>query len=456
MPVRLLDSLATTEPLAEVFSDRSILGAMLEFEVALARVEARLRIIPQAAADAIASAAKPDAFDLDSLSRQTLRAGTAAIPLSKAFREIVKKKDPVATEYVHWGATSQDVTDTGLVLLLKRAETLIAADLSRLETALLGLAERHRDTVMVGRTLLQPSPPITFGLTAAGWYAAVHRGKERLTKTFADALLLQFGGAAGTLAAFGERGPEVARALAAELGLTAPDVPWHTHRDRLATLMCSCAVLTGTLGKIARDISLMMQAEVGEVAEPGGDGRGGSSSMPQKSNPIGCAVTLAAATRVPGQVASYLFGMVQEHERGVGGLQSEWSTIVSIVQATGVAANSITEVVEGLHVDVARMRRNLDATLGTIFAEKAMFLLAPKLGRQAAQSLLEEATWKALAEQKSLGEILGEMPEVRKHLDPHVLKTLDVAEDYLGSAEFFRSQQSRSSASGIRPEKNKD
>ncbi len=456
MPVPLLDSLATTEPLAEIFSDRSILGTMLEFEVALARVEARLQIIPQAAADVIASAAKPDESDMVSLSRQTLRAGTMGIPLSRAFREIVKKKDPAAAEYVHWGATSQDVSDTALVLLLKRTEQLIAADLSRVETALRSLAERHRGTVMLGRTLLQPSPPITFGLKTAGWYAAVHRDKERLTKAFAGALLLQFGGAAGTLAAFGERGPEVARALAAELGLTAPDAPWHTHRDRLGGLMCSCGVLTGTLGKIAHDISLMMQTEVGEVAEPGGDGRGGSSSMPHKRNPIGCAITLAAATRVPGQVASYLFGMVQEHERGVGGLQSEWSTIASIVQATGVAANSMAEVVEGLHVDVARMRQNLDATWGTIFAEKAMILLAPKVGRQAALALLEEATRKALAEQKSFGEVLGEMPEVRKHLDPNVLKKLDVAGDYLGSAELFRSQQLRSSASEKKPEKGRD
>ncbi len=178
--------------------------------------------------------------------------------------------------------------------------------------------------------------------------------------------------------------------------------------------------------------------------------------MPHKRNPIGCAITLAAATRVPGQVASYLFGMVQEHERGVGGLQSEWSTIASIVQATGVAANSMAEVVEGLHVDVARMRQNLDATWGTIFAEKAMILLAPKVGRQAALALLEEATRKALAGQKSFGEVLGEMPEVRKHLDPNVLKKLDVAGDYLGSAELFRSQQLRSSASEKKPEKGRD
>ncbi len=453
MPVRLLDSLATTEPLAEIFSDRSIVRAMLEFEVALARVEARAQIIPQAAAEVIAASASPDEFDMDSLSRQTLRAGTAGIPLAKAFREIVKKKAIAAAEYVHWGATSQDVTDTGLILLLKRGQPLIAADLARVETALRSLSERHRDTVMLGRTLLQPSPPITFGLKAAGWYAAVSRSKEQLTKTFADALLLQFGGAAGTLAALGDKGPEVARALAAELGLTAPDAPWQPHRDRLATLMCSCAVLTGTLGKVARDISLMMQAEVGEVAEHGGDGRGSSSTMPHKRNPIGCAMTLAAATRVPGLVSSYLFAMVQEHERGVGGWQSEWSTIAAVVQATGVAANSMAEVLEGLHVDGARMRRNLYATLGTIFAEKAMILLASKLGRQAAQSLLEEATRKALAEQKSLGEILGEMPDVRKHLDPNLLKRLEVPEDYLGSAELFRSQQLRSSASGKKPEK---
>ena len=441
MPVRLIDSLASTEPLAEVFSDRSILQAMLGFEVALARVESRLGIIPQAAAESIAAAANPDAFDMAALSRNTLRAGTYGIPLSKALTEIVKSKDAAAAGFVHYGATSQDVSDTALILLLKRAQPLIDSDLARAEQALRKLSEQYQRTTMVGRTLLQAAPPITMGLKAAGWLAALYRGRKRLTESFAEALVLQFGGAVGTLAAIGEKGPVVAQELAGELGLICPDAPWHTHRDRLAALVCACGVLTGSLGKIARDISLLMQSEIGEAAEPESQGRGGSSTMPHKRNPIGCAVTLAAASRMPGLVASYLSAMVQEHERATGGWQAEWPTIAAAIQATGVAAASIAEIAEGLSIDGARMLENLAATQGTIYAEKAMILLATKLGRERAHQLLEEATRKAVIHHRRLAEVLGEMPEVTKHLSPASINQLDVAEGYLGSADSFRLRQ---------------
>ena len=441
MPVRLIDSLASTEPLAEVFSDRSILQAMLGFEVALARAESRLGIIPQAAAESIAAAANPDAFDMAALSRNTLRAGTYGIPLSKALTEIVKSKDAAAAGFVHYGATSQDVSDTALILLLKRAQPLIDSDLARAEQALRKLSEQYQRTTMVGRTLLQAAPPITMGLKAAGWLAALYRGRKRLTESFAEALVLQFGGAVGTLAAIGEKGPVVAQELAGELGLICPDAPWHTHRDRLAALVCACGVLTGSLGKIARDISLLMQSEIGEAAEPESQGRGGSSTMPHKRNPIGCAVTLAAASRMPGLVASYLSAMVQEHERATGGWQAEWPTIAAAIQATGVAAASIAEIAEGLSIDGARMLENLAATQGTIYAEKAMILLATKLGRERAHQLLEEATRKAVIHHRRLAEVLGEMPEVTKHLSPASINQLDVAEGYLGSADSFRLRQ---------------
>jgi 3-carboxy-cis,cis-muconate cycloisomerase len=444
MPVRLIDSLATTEPLAEVFSDRSVLQAMLEFEVALARVGARLKIIPQAAAEVIATVAIPAAFDIAALSRDTLRAGTPGIPLAKALTERVHAKDATAAGFVHWGATSQDVADTALILLLKRAQPLLASDLARIEQALDRLAEQHQDTIMLGRTLLQGAPPITFGLKAAGWLAAVHRGSSRLRQSFEEALIVQFGGASGTLAALGAQGLAVARGLADELGLACPDAPWHTHRDRLANLVCACGVLTGTLGKMARDISLLMQSEVGEAAEPGGEGRGGSSTMPHKRNPVGCALTLAAANRVPGLVSSYLSAMVQEHERAVGAWQSELPTVAAVIQATGVAVASITEITEGLSVDSAQMQSNIDATLGTIFAERAMLLLAQNLGRDKAYKLLEEATRQAVEQKKPLAKVLGEMPEVARHIDEATLNKLHVAEDYLGSADSFRIQQLRS------------
>jgi 3-carboxy-cis,cis-muconate cycloisomerase len=440
MPFRLIESLATTEALSEVFADRALLEAMLAFEVALARAEARLGIVPEAAAQAIASAARAESFDVPDLANQTLRAGTPGIPLSKALTERVRAIDPVAAGFVHWGATSQDVADTAIVLLLKRANPILESDLTRLESALLNLADQHANTVMLGRTLMQPAPPITFGLKAAGWLAAVRRTRKFLHLGFSQALSVQFGGASGTLASLGEQGIEVGRVIATELGLGFPDAPWHTHRDRLAQLICACGVLTGSLGKMARDISLLMQSEVGEAAEPSAEGRGGSSTMPHKRNPIGCSVTLAAAQRVPPLVATFLSSMVQEHERGVGGWQAEWPTIAAAVQATGLAIASMAEVAEGLTVDPARMRKNIDDTHGVIFAERAMMLLGPKLGRSAAHKLLEQATRQSAAQGKHLAEVLREMPEVTRHLDAATLHELEIPEKYLGVAGQFRKR----------------
>jgi 3-carboxy-cis,cis-muconate cycloisomerase len=438
MPVRLIDSLATTDELAEVFSDRSVLAAMLAFETALAHAEAGLDIVPKSAADAIAAAARVDAFDAGELANQTLRGGTPGIPLSKALTERVRARDEGAAGFVHWGATSQDVADTALILLLKKAQAIFERDLARLETALLRNAEEHAGTVMLGRTLMQAAPPTTFGLKAAGWLAAVRRTRERLHACFAAALTLQFGGASGTLASLGDRGIDVGRELARELNLAAPEAPWHTHRDRLGFLVCACGVLTGTLGKMARDISLLMQNEVGEVCEPGGQGRGGSSAMPHKQNPIGSAVTLAAAQRVPPLVATFLSSMVQEHERGVGGWQSEWPTVAAVIQATGLAIASMAEVAEGLRVDASRMRANVDATRGLIFAERAMMLLAPKLGRDAAHKLIEKASQESVAQGKHLAEVLAGMPDVTQHLDAATLSNLERPESYLGVADQFR------------------
>lgn len=438
MPARLIEGLATTEALAELFSDRSVLQALLDFEVGLARAEARVGIVPQAAAKSIAAAAKVEAFDVAALSRDMLRGGTAGIPLAKALTELVRAKDAEAARYVHWGATSQDVTDTALVLLLKRAQPILAEDLSRLERALRKLSEEHSGTVMLGRTLMQSAPPVTFGLKAAGWLGAVHRGRKRLDSSFKEILIVQLGGASGTLASLGEHGPAVALALAKELGLACPEAPWHTHRDRLANLICACGVLTGSLGKIARDVSLMMQNEVAEVAEPGGHGRGGSSTMPHKRNPIGSTVTLAAAHRVPGQVAAFLSAMVQEHERGVGGWQAEWPIVASVIQSTGLAATSMVEVAEGLSVDPGHMRANIDATNGVVFAERAMMLLGSELGRDVAHKLMEEATRRTIAQGKHLSEVLAEMPEVTGHIERSTLRQLELPEQYLGSAEAFR------------------
>ena len=449
--VPLIDSLATTPELAEIFSDPSVLAAMLQFEVALALVEARLGVIPPDAAALIAAAAKTANFDAASLCAQALQSGTLTIPFVKDFTEQVRKTDPKAAGFLHWGATSQDVADTAMVLLLQRALPILDRDLDLLAVNLRRLSDDHKDTVMLGRTLLQSAPPITFGLKIAGWLAAIERSRTRLNSSLGDALVLQFGGASGTLASLGDRGLQIGQALASELGLSFPQAPWHTHRDRLAALVADCGVLVGCLGKMARDISLLMQNEIAEVAEPSDAGRGGSSAMPQKHNPVGCVLTLAAAIRVPGMVAAYLSAIVQEHERGAGGWQAEWPILAGIVQSTGLAAASMAEVAGGLTVDSDRMRANLEANQGLVFAEKASMLLASRLGRAAAHKLLQEATRRSLAQKRRLAEVLGEIPEAAQQLDSGDLSKLEDPEDYLGSAEAFRqrllARQPRSSES---------
>src|SRR5580693_1962695 len=439
MSGRLIESLATTSALAAMFSDESVLQAMLDFETALARAEARCGVIPAQAADAITAAARLDNFDIVDLADAAFRAGTPVIPLVKMLTEQIRKADPEAARFVHWGATSQDVADTAMSLLLKRAEMILIADMLRLEKALADLSERHKQTAMLGRTLLQPAPPVTFGLKAAGWLASVYRGRRRLQRAFRVAAVLQLGGASGTLASLGDRGIPVAEALSAELGFGgSPPAPWHTQRDQLATLICACGVLTGSLGKMARDISLLMQNEVGEVSEAGGEGRGGSSTMPNKRNPTACSLTLAAAHRVPGLVASFLSAMLQEHERGVGGWQAEWPVVAGVVQSTGVAIASMAEAAEGLSVDTHKMRLNVESTNGAIFAERAMMMLGAKLGRDVAHKILNAAVKRSAEEGRNLSIVLAEVSEMNIHLSSDELKQLETPEQYLGSAEAFR------------------
>jgi 3-carboxy-cis,cis-muconate cycloisomerase len=451
MPVRLIESLATTEPLAEIFSDPSILQAMLDFEVALARAEAQLKIIPQSAARAIARAARAEDYDAAKLAQETLRAGTPGISLAKALRKKVQQEDAPAADFVHWGATSQDVADTAIILLLKKAVAILDADLARIEKALDGLVTKHKKTVMLGRTLLQPAPPITMGLKVTGWLGSFRRGRARLSRASSDAMLLQLGGASGTLAALGNKGIQVSELMAAQLGLKVPDSPWHTHRDRLADVVCACGMLTGSLGKMARDISLLMQHEVSEAAEPGGAGRGGSSTMPQKRNPIASAVALAAANRVPGLVAAFLSQMVQEHERGVGGWQAEWPTLAAVIQSTGVALSSMAEAAEGLSIDSARMKQNVESTRGAIFAEKAALLMSGKTGRETAHKILQQASDPKRLRNSTLAETLAENPETK--LDKSALAKLEDPQDYLGSAQEFTARLSRSGHKRVRNRK---
>lgn len=432
----LIDHLATTDSLSKVFSDRSMLQAMLDFEAALAAVEARLGLIPERAAAPIRGAARAEHFDAALIAREARSSGTASIPLVRALTARVSAVDQDSARFVHWGATSQDVSDTALVLVLGEAGRLFAPDQDRLENALRTLSDRHAKTAMLGRTLLQPAPPITFGLKAAGWVAALVSGRARLQEAFARCRVLQFGGASGTLAALGERGLDVARALAAELKLDLPAGPWHTNRDRLAALVGACGIYTATLGKIAGDIALLMQDEVAEAAEAGG----GSSTMPHKRNPSGCAVTIANATRLPGLVAAFLTGMAQEHERAAGGWQAEWPTVAAAVQSTGAALASLAGVVAGLEIYPDRMRQNIERTRGAIFAERVIMLAVPSASKEAVHALVTAALTESRDRGRSFKEALLSNPEAKRLLPVDQLNTIDDPEQYLGSAEAIRQR----------------
>ncbi|HET9754511.1 MAG TPA: 3-carboxy-cis,cis-muconate cycloisomerase, partial [Myxococcales bacterium] len=380
-PSRLLRKLFSALHADECLDDRARLQGMLDFEAALARAEARLGLVPADAAAAIARKCRAELFDHERLADAAATAGNPAIPLVSALTALVADEHPEAARYVHLGATSQDAMDTGLVLQLKRLSAGLSRDLGRLSAALARLAAEHRDTVLPGRTWLQQAPPVTFGLKAAGWLDAVGRHAGRIAELVPRTLVLQFGGASGTLASLGGRGLEVAEALSRELELPLPSLPWHAHRDRLAEFGAFLGILAGTLGKIGRDLSLLMQTEVSEAFEPAGEGRGGSSAMPQKRNPVACSVALAAAARAPGLVATLLSAMAQEHERGLGGWQAEWETLPDLAALVAGSLAAVAEAMEGLEIDAGRMRGNLAAQGGVALAEAASAALAQHIGR---------------------------------------------------------------------------
>jgi len=399
-----------------LFTDRALVQGMLEFEAALARAESRTGVIPAPAAAAIAGRCSADLYDLAALGRAGASAGNIAIPLVAELTARVEEVDAEAAGFVHWGATSQDAIDTGLVLQLRPALEHIEAELVRLAGALASLAREHRDTTIAGRTWMQHAVPTTFGLKAAGWLDAVERHLSRIAEARSRVLALQLGGAAGTLAALGDKGPEVASALAEDLRLSLPDLPWHAHRDRVAEVATVLGLLAGTLGKMAKDVALHAQTEVAEVLEPSGEGRGGSSSMAHKRNPVSSAVVLAAATRIPALVATMLGAMAQEDERGLGGWQAEWETLPELVRLCGGALHRAAETMAGLRVDAARMAANLTATRGLVFAEAAEMALAARVGRREARRLVAGACRRARGEDRHLEEVLAGDPEVGRHL----------------------------------------
>jgi 3-carboxy-cis,cis-muconate cycloisomerase len=415
----------------EATSEVAWLQAMLDTEAALAAAEAQAGLIPSEAAEAIAAACDAAAFDPEEIARGGRSSGNPVVPLVAALRS---KLDGEAAGFVHHGATSQDIMDTAGMLVATRTLALIDAALNAVAAACARLAEEHRGTLMAGRTLLQQALPTTFGLKSAGWLDSVVSARERLGSL---SLAAQLGGAAGTLASLGSDGERVAVLLAKRLELDEPAVPWHTARLRVADLGSSLALTAGTLEKIALDLVLLSQTEVGEVAESSAGGRGGSSTLPQKRNPVGSVLTIACARRVRGAAGVLLEAMPQEQERAAGAWQSEWAPLTEALALTGGAASSLGEALDGLEVRADRMRENLDATGGALMAESVVTALAESVGQARARELVDGAVARALDAGGSLrDELISDESVTAELSEQEVDKALDPA-GYLGSADSF-------------------
>jgi 3-carboxy-cis,cis-muconate cycloisomerase len=430
-----------SEPMRSICADEAYLQAMLDVEAALARAEGALGIIPADAASIITRCCSATLYAPETLGEAARKSGNLAIPLVKLLTAEVSRADKNAAGYVHWGATSQDIIDTATMLVAGAALSALLQDLDRAISGFGKQAAAHRQTRMVARTWLQHALPIPFGLKLAGYAAALERSRRQLQRLCSDALALQFGGAAGSLAALGDRGLEVAERMAADLNLPLPDAPWHSHRDRIADIASQLAILAGTCGKIARDVSLLMQTDVAEAFEPAEEGRGGSSTMPHKRNPVACATALAAATMAPSLAATILAAQVQDHERSAGPWHSEWPTLPTLFLVTSGGLAAIVDLAEGLEVDVAQMTANLDRTQGLIMAEAVTFALAQKIGKAAAHQLVETASREAIADKRHLKDVLAQDPAVGQHLSPAQLDELFSPGGYEGMAQSFIDRQ---------------
>ncbi len=412
-------------------SGRAWLQAMLDFEAALAVAEARVGLVPTEAAEAIAAACDAERFDPELIGERARAGGNPAAPLVRALADAVAGD---AAGYVHRGATSQDVLDTASMLVARRALAVIDRDLDGVAAACAGLAADHRATLMPARTLLQQALPTSFGLKAAGWLVAVVEVRRRLA---AVSLAAQLGGAAGTLASLGDAGTEVLAELAAELELEQPTVPWHTARLRTAELGTALALGAGTLEKIALDLTLLAQTEVGEVAEASGGGRGGSSTLPQKRNPIGSVLAIACARRVRGECSILLAAIAQEHERAAGAWHSEWEALGRAFAYTGGAAAAVREALEGLEVRPRRMRENLELSGGRLLAEAVSEALAERIGRPEAKALIEAAAGRAIDADRPLRDELLADDAIAARLSPEEIDRALDPQAYLGSADAF-------------------
>ncbi len=432
---QLFDRYFTQQAMSQIFSDEGRVQGMLDFEAALARAEAAVGAIPAEVVGDIVAACEASLYDFDALAVAIGNAGNSAIPLVKALGRQIASRNETAERYVHMGATSQDVMDSGLVLQLRNAMNLLEQDLANLAEGLAQQAQRHAGVPMAGRTWLQQATPVTLGAKIAGWLGAVTRHRQRLKDLRPRLLCLQFGGASGSLAALGEMAFPIAEALAKDLKLNLPDQPWHTQRDRLVEFASFLGLIAASLGKIGRDISLLMQTEAGELFEPAAAGKGGSSTMPHKRNPVGAAVMIAAATRAPGLVATMLSAMPQEHERSLGLWHAEWETLPELCCLVSGSLQQALAVIPGLEVDARRMLYNLDLTHGLVLAEAVSIALSGRIGRDAAHHVVEQCCHLAVEQGKHLREVLSAEPEVTAQLSASALDSLLDPTHYLGQSK---------------------
>ncbi|MGT2413843.1 3-carboxy-cis,cis-muconate cycloisomerase [Acinetobacter baumannii] len=435
---QLYASLFYQKDVTDIFSDSSLVTYMIQVEVALAQAQAQVGVIPQNAANTIVQVAEHalDKFDFSALAVATGLAGNIAIPFVKQLTAIVKDIDEDASRYVHWGATSQDILDTACILQCRDALNMVEGQLQQCYATALQQAKQYRHQVMIGRTWLQQALPITFGHKLARWASAFKRDLDhRIQAMKSRVLTAQLGGAVGSLASLQDQGSLVVSAFAKQLNLTVPTSTWHGERDRIVEIASVLGMIVGNTGKMARDWSLMMQTEIAELFEPTAKGRGGSSTMPHKRNPVAAASVLAAANRVPALMSSIYQSMVQEHERSLGAWHAEWLAVPEIFQLCAGALSRTGEVLQGFEVNAEHMQQNLECTNGLIMAEAVMMALAPKIGRLNAHHLVEAACKTAVAQNQHLFDVVSQLDEVKGQFSQEEIRNIFKPENYLGNIQ---------------------
>jgi 3-carboxy-cis,cis-muconate cycloisomerase len=428
---RIFGNIFSTEAMREVWSDRQRTAKYVEIERALAIVQGRMGIIPAEAAAEIVRNCDIGRIDMDKLARATERIGYPILGVVSQINALCRDR---LGEYCHWGATTQDITDTATVLQIRDGLALIEIDLAAIAGALAALARRHRDTPVVGRSNLQQAIPVTFGYKMATLLAAIERHRQRLVELKPRVLVGEFGGACGTLASIERGAMEMQAALMQELGLGQPTIAWHTVRDNIAEVGCFLGLVGGTLGKLSMDVKLMMQTEVAEVYEPFAHGRGSSSTMPQKRNPISSCYIHAAVSVVRQHAAALMDAMIADHERSTGPWEIEWIVLPEAFCLIAGALKQARFVLEGLEVDAARMRRNIDITNGLVMSEAVMMGLGHHLGREHAHDLVYDLCREAIANDRPLIDLLAANPEISRHLDRAALERLCDPSNYLGQS----------------------